>query len=178
MTMLTILLACNLDSGPLLPASPPSEPEPEPVSEPAPPSRSLELLEGSDAVAAADLDGDGFDELILVDEFDIYVNDDLVGTLRGSVQHVSRGDIDGDGDEEAIITAGAGRADRDAPAQIWAVHLDGAEKLWERTGERAQISDIHVVDGRIFFATFADSRTVESGWLTDGQLEVVATAKL
>ncbi|MFT5686661.1 MAG: hypothetical protein ACI8RZ_007617 [Myxococcota bacterium] len=175
--ILTLLLACNQDSGPLLPASPPTAPD-TPTQTPKSTARTLELLDRADAVAAADLDGDGFDELILIEDGEILLDDVVLGTLRGNIQHVSRGDIDGDGDEEALIAAGAGRADRDAPAQLWAVHGDRAELIWEQDGERAQVADLHVVDGRIFLAAFSDDRTVQGGWLTEGSIEVIGEANL
>lgn len=176
--ILSLLLACNPDAGPLLPASAPTAPETPPPEAPKVAARTLELLDGSDAVAAADLDGDGFDDLILIDDGEFLLDDIVLGTLRGSVQHVSRGDIDGDGDEEALVATGAGRTDREAPAQLWAVHGDGAALLWEQAGERAQVADLHVVDGRVFLAAFSDSRTVQGGWLVDGALAIEGEASL
>ncbi len=178
MMMLPLLLACGQDSGPLLPASPPAAPEAPPAAPPKAPERTLELLDRADAVAAADLDADGFDELLLIEKGEILLDGVALGTIPGSVQHVARGDIDGDGDEEALIAAGAGREARDAPAQLWAVHADRAELLWEQPGERAQIADLHIVDGRIFLAAFSDERTVQGGWLSEGSIEVVGEANL
>ena len=175
--LLPLLAACNFDDAPLLPANVPTPSEPPVAPEPVS-GRTLELLEPAEAVATADFDGDGIDELILVEDSELLVDGDSLGQIRGTVQHVARGDIDGDGDEEAIIATGSGRQDKEAPAQLWAVHGDGVEVLWEYSGERRQIADLHVIDGRIFFSTFSDSRTVQGGWLTEGRLEVLAEAQL
>ena len=121
----------------------------------------------ADAVAAGDLDGDGRDSIVRVTD-GVAHWDGQSATMGGRVQAVARGDVDGDGAEEILIATGMGRGARDAPARLYALDTDGAEVLWERAGERAQVTDLAVVDGRIWLAAFVDRWHVEAGWLVDG----------
>lgn len=140
-------------------------------------------LEPAEAVAAADLDGDGEDEVIRVREGVAYWLDQQA-EVGGTVQVVDRGDVDGDGRQEAIIATGVGRRDRAAPVRVWAVRADGATLLWEHQGERNQVSDLHVEPGaegqpdRVFVAYFSDGRNVTGGWLEGGELRAQTTASM
>ena len=116
------------------------------------------------AVVAADLNGDGVDSVLRFETAAAWQ-----GTLLGGeVQTVTRGDIDGDGDEEAIVATGQGRTLRDAPARVWALHADRADRLWESDGPRNQVTDLAVVDGRVWVAAFIDRMTVGAGFLDAG----------
>lgn len=155
--MLLLLLACHAPA-------------------PAPPVEPL-TLENAEGVAAADLDGDGHDDLILVQEGEAsWLGHTLA--LGGGLQAVARGDIDGDGREEALLATGMSRAFRDAPARVWALDEAGGAMLWERKGERNQVADLRVVDGRVWIAPFADGRVVEGGWLAEGTFSAVSSAAL
>lgn len=170
------LLSCNPEQGPLLPAEnrpPPAE------APPAGGARTLRLMEHAEGVAAADLDGDGSDELIYVRDGRIFLGTEEVAAPAAALQVVARGDIDGDGDEEAILAFGVGRSHRGAQAQVWAVHsAERAELLWAGGGERAQVADLRVIDGQIFLARFVDERTVEGGWLIGGAVQRVGATAL
>ncbi|MCB9744423.1 MAG: FG-GAP repeat protein [Alphaproteobacteria bacterium] len=144
---------------------------------PAPPAASPVTLADADGVAAADMDGDGADELVLVRGGVARWLDQEV-ELGGGLQAVARGDIDGDGREEVLLASGLSREAREAPARVWALRAQGAELLWERRTERNQITDLRVVDGRLWIATFSDGLTVEGGWLVGGALDPQATGKL
>lgn len=136
-----------------------------------------QALDDADSVAAADLNGDGVDEILLIQD----------GTLRwsgkthdlgGAVHAVARGDTDGDGDEEALIATGTSRERRDAPARLWRVRADAAELLWEQRGPRSQPTSVAVIGGRIWLNTFSDERKVSGGWVEGGGLTVVHEAAL
>lgn len=135
-------------------------------------------LEPADAVVAADLDGDGRDEVVRVRQGRASWWD-RSQELGGAVQAVARGDVDGDGKEEALIATGMGREALDAPARLWAVDAQGATLMWERRTERSQVTDLQVHadpqggPGRVFLVSFLDERTSQGGWLVDGALEVV-----
>jgi hypothetical protein len=116
------------------------------------------------AVAAADLDGDGVDTVLRFQTAASWQGTDL----GGEVQVVARGDIDGDGYEEAIVATGQGRTLRDAPARVWALRADRADRLWESSGPRNQVTDLAVVEGRVWVAAFTDRMTVGAGFLDAG----------
>lgn len=161
--------ACSPSSGPETVSV--RLPEAEPAVAPAEP----ELLGDATGVAAADLDGDGVDELAVFEGTTARWQGQNLG---GRFQQAARGDIDGDGDEEAIVATGEGRDVRGVPARVWALHADRAELLWERTGPRNQVTALAVVEGEVFVAAFVDSRRVEGGLLRDGALQVQATAHM
>ncbi len=163
MTLLSLLLlAC--------PAPAPPSPAPWVAGAPL-------ALEPADAVAAADLDGDGSDEIIRVRQGVAHWRDRRAD-LGGTVQVVSRADLDGDGRQEALIATGMGRASPEAPARLWAIEEDGARLLWEAQGPRNQVTELHLrprTEGsgsRIFLVHFVDGKTVQGGWLEEGALDV------
>lgn len=135
-------------------------------------------LEPAEAVMAADLDGDGLDEILRVRSGTAHWRD-RSAELGGVAQVWARADLDGDGREEALVAVGAGRAMPEAAARLWSIGLDEARLLWEHRGPRNQVTQIHVrprTDGpgqRVFLAHFRDGKVVEGGWLEDGQLRVV-----
>jgi len=137
-------------------------------------------LEAAEAVVAADLDGDGIDSLILVRD-GVARWGGRQADLGGAVQVTARGDIDGDGLEEALVATGMARAHRQAPARLWSLDEQDAKLLWERKGERNQVTDLRVLGGRIWLVRFDDDRQSTGGWLLDGdprQLEVAAKGAL
>ena len=181
MYLLTLLAACNRDGGPLLPTSAPGEgPEPVtlPATEPVETGRSLKFAEHGDRVAAADLDGDGVDEMLFVRDGLIFSGTEQVAAVGGLLQSAARGDIDGDGNEEAVLGFGEGRGFRDALAEVWAIHDDRVERLWSRDGERNQITDLHVVDGKVFVVAFASAKGAEGGWLEGGEFTPIHSVQM
>ena len=136
----------------------------------------VSLDPASEGVAAADLDGDGHDELF-------YVHEGVLRwpggeqALEGGFQRAAAGDRDGDGREELVIATGMSRQWR-GPAHIGVVSEDGFEALATFSGERTQVPELRVVDGRIWVATYLDGRTVQAGWLVDGSLDVQASGLL
>lgn len=136
-----------------------------------------QTLPPSEAVAAADLDGDGVDEVLRYSQGRLEWEGGSA-ELGGVFQRAARGDVDGDGKEEVLIATGMGRADRASPARIWVVGDDGANLLLERAGPRAQVPELRVVDGQIWAALFSADNVVEAGWVKDEDLDVQHSAKL
>lgn len=134
-------------------------------------------LEPADAVATADLDGDGSDEIIRVRQ-GVAMWRDTKADLGGTVQAVARADLNGDGRQEALIATGMGRASPEAPARLWAIEEAEARLLWESQGPRNQVTELHLrpepegKGSRLFLVHFVDGKTVEGGWLVDGALQV------
>jgi hypothetical protein len=123
-----------------------------------------EALSSADAVAAADLDGDGEDSLVLVRE-GVARWDGREQVLEGELQASARGDLDGDGREELVLGTGMGRAHREAPARVWLIDEQGARVLWERRGARNQITELRISPQGLWLAVFAQDKLVEGGWL-------------
>jgi hypothetical protein len=123
-----------------------------------------EELGPADAVGAADLDGDGADSLVLVHD-GIARWDGNEQELGAIVQAVARGDVDGDGLEELILACGMGRGQPRAPARLWLLDAGGARLVWEREGQRNQITELQVLAEGPWMAAFADGKRVEGGWL-------------
>ena len=96
-----------------------AETPPTPAPAPPPPAQGsvaptpIELGD-ADGVVAADLDGDGQDEVIRILGSEALWLDQRAD-LGGRFQRGARGDIDGDGKEEALVATGMGRGDRDSP---------------------------------------------------------------
>lgn len=131
------------------------------------PSTPLGSCEG---VAAADFDSDGVDTVVCLSGGQA-AWDGGSAAVDGALHAVARGDVDGDGHEEVVLATGTGRDHRDAPARVFAVDDGGARVLWERSGPRAQVTDLVVRDGRIWLATFKDRWVVEGGWLDAGAFQ-------
>jgi hypothetical protein len=151
------------------PADPPSAPNDKRPDAPTPSSSSTVRHPGvpvatgpAVAVGVADLDGDGSAEVVAVSASAV------TGVIQGTAT-LGR---------SLVIASGMGRGARDAPAQVQLRGHEGSEVIWERSGERTQISDLRVVDGRIWMATFADKWNVEGGWLEDGVFTPVHSARM
>ncbi len=140
-------------------------------------------LEPAEAVAAADLDGDGVDEVVRVREgHALWGEHDL--ELGGTVQAVGRARLAPGKAQVALIASGAGRGSPQAPARLWALGADGGELLWEQDGVRNQVTELRVQPGesgrpdRIFIVGFQDQRRTVGGWVVDGSLDPVHDAEL
>ncbi len=140
-----------------------------------PPARPRELTR-ADAVAAADLDGDGADEPVLVlDGVATWPGGEA--DLGGGLSASARYDPDGDGREALLLGTGMTRDMREAPARVWRLDEDGASLLWEGRGPRNQVTDLRVLDGKIWLATYADRASVAGGWLEGGEHRVLLREK-
>jgi hypothetical protein len=140
-------------------------PSPVPARPSSTPAAALEVAE---SVGAADLDGDGNDELVLV-HGGVARWQGRETLLGGHLQVVARCDLDGDGHETLLLGTGYGRAQSQAPARIWALDQGGARLAWERRGVRNQITELRCGPGGLWMAVFSDERQVEGGWLRPGK---------
>lgn len=143
----------------------------------APPGAPQELPAAAN-VAAADLNGDGFDELIRIDDGVATLPDGTTHALGGVFQLAASGDTDGDGLDEALIVTGAGRTDRTAPLTLWRIEGSGAEQVFQDQGQRNQAGTLQVIDGRIWLARFTDDRTVSAGFIEGGAHQIRSTGAL
>ena len=125
------------------------------------------LAHDADSVAAADVDGDGIDELFFVDGTTLSWDGGSLD-LGGGFQNAARGDVDGDGDEDLVVASGMSRAATKASSRIWRLDADGHELLYERSGERNQVPEVRVVDGRIWIGLYSAGKEIEAGWLDGG----------
>ncbi|MEE2751432.1 MAG: hypothetical protein VX519_08370 [Myxococcota bacterium] len=136
-----------------------------------------QLFGPAEAVAAADLNGDGFDEEILVRSGVVHWSGGEEA-IDCTVQVTSRRTVGTGGREEALLGCGAGRETRYAPARILAVGEKGISTLWSRDGERNQFSDLRVLNNEIWVAVFSSKFQVEAGWIREGAFEVVSEGRL
>ena len=140
------------------------------------PSADIELT-SAQMVGAVDFDGDGVDEILLVDNgvATWWRGDELLGevNIEGGGQRVVRGDM-GSG-EVLLVASGATRDFRAANTKIWMITEGGAELVFHRDSDRNQVSDLRIIDGKIWAAMFERSKRVQGGWVVDGEfLEVNA----
>lgn len=136
-----------------------------------------EPLGPAEAVVAADLDGDGTDEVIRYAEGQIF---GPWGTapLPGSWQGAAAGVVGAGPGETLVLVTGAGRTDREAPLRVFTSTGAAPALAWERDGERDQSGDVRVLEGRIWLTAFADAWEVSGGWLEEGAFTEVARARL
>ena len=143
------------------------------------PSLDIELTPAQ-MVGAVDFDGDGVDEILLVDNgvASWWRGEERLGevNLEGGAQRVVRGDL-GDG-EVLLVASGATRDFRGAETKIWMITDDSAELLFQRDSDRDQVADLRIVDGRIWTAIFERSKRVQGGWIANGEFQEVTVGGL
>jgi hypothetical protein len=143
------------------------------------PSLDVELT-SAQMVGAVDFDGDGVDEILLVDGgvASWWRGEELLGevSLGGGAQRIVRGDL-GDG-EVLLVASGATRDFRAAETKIWMITADSSELIFQRDSDRNQVADLRIVDGRIWTAIFERSKRVQGGWIEDGQFQEVTAGGL
>ncbi len=140
-------------------------------------TRSFRELAPADTVGAADFNGDGVDEAVLIQAGIARYGDHTV-ELGGEVQVVRRGDPRGDGREILLLGTGMGRRVRGAPTRVWSLAEEGPELLFERRATRNQVADLDFVGDRIWAALFGEGKAVEAGWLEEGTLQSVEARAL
>ena len=134
------------------------------VSTPAPPQ-----LPNSDAeiLLAADLNGDGADEVIAIEGERVLWNQEEY-SLSGSVQTYRVGPS-GQGNKEIVLLAtGRSRSSPRAKPSIIRINESSATPLYigERISER--ISDLRIAPSGTFVTRIQKGKTAEGAWLKDG----------
>ncbi len=122
----------------------------------------------ADHVFSADVDGDGTDELgTLVGE----------SATIGSVRHTLTGAwqraiaVPASGHEVVWLVTGQGRHFNEAPIVVTEMANDGTRTVWERDGLRDQITDLRVVNEKVWASLYTDRRKVSGGWLSNDGFE-------
>ncbi len=150
---------------------------PDPNSQPPQSAVPIVELGPADAVAAADMNGDGVDEIVRIHAGQATWPGGSA-PLDCTVQAVARGVLADQEEEQAFLGCGMDRDHMEAPAQVWRVGSKGAQLLFSRPGERSQVSDLRVVDGRLWAAIFSSRFEVEGGWVENGEFTPVTTGRL
>lgn len=124
----------------------------------------------ADKVACTDLDNDGVDEQIYIHNGSIFWGENQ-DPLQGAFQAFHRGK------ERFLFATGFGKGAREAVSQLYALDSSGIQKLWERDGERNQITSLTERDGEIFLSIFTEGTMVSGGWLKE-ELESLGEFKM
>ena len=127
-------------------------------------------LREADQVAAADLDGDGQDELIFFHNGAIYWNENRE-PLEGGLQAFVRSDVDDNGKEELLFATGFSKEFRQAPKSVLQLTDQGITTIWTEEASQSRISDIAVSNGEIFLSVFSEKTNIQGGWLRNGQFK-------
>jgi len=137
-------------------------------------------LSPAQLVGAVDFDGDGVDEILLVNEglATWWRGDEKLGEVNigGGAQKVVRGDL-GNG-EVLLLASGATRDFRAANTKIWLITEGGGELIFQRDSDRNQVADLRVIEGRVWAAIFERSKRVQGGWIDDGEFTEVTAGGL
>ena len=141
--------------------------------------------EDADAVAVADVDGDGSQERYRV-EGGVLHGPHGAHTLDGTWQKaVARERPEASSDdtlapipEELIFATGTGRTHPDAPVRVYQTAGEAPSLLWERDGSRDQLTDLRVVGPRVWAAVFEGKWQVAGGWLDAEGFDEVSRARM
>ena len=125
-----------------------------------------ERLRPSQHVLCVDTDKNGVDEGLFV--YNGQLHTELSShPINGGVQEWVR-------DESNIwIATGFSKESRDAPMSIYRYSKSGLEMQWTETALRNQITDLSLIDGRLFVAKFSSGTNIHGGWLDDNFLPIV-----
>ena len=71
-------------------------------------------------------------------------------------------------DQSSIwVATGFSKETRDAPMSIYRYSNAGLEQHWTQSATRNQITDLSLIDGRLFIAKFSTGTSIHGGWLED-----------
>lgn len=117
-----------------------------------------ERLRPSDHVLCVDTDNDGVDE-------GLFFHDGQLHTELSSIE-ISGGVQDWVRDESSIwIATGFSKKYRDAPMSVYRYSKSGLETHWTENAQRNQITDLSLVDGKLYMAKFSTGTNIHGGWL-------------
>ena len=119
-----------------------------------------ERLRPSDHVLCVDTDNDGVDEALFLKDGQLHTELDST-PITGGVQAWVR-------DESSIwIATGFSKKYREAPMHVYRYSKAGLETHWTENAQRNQITDLSLVDGRLFMAKFSAGTSIHGGWLDE-----------
>ena len=150
MTLLSLLIACQGNS------AQPQQAEKAPFAFTA---KRIELQE-ADKIACVDLDKDGNDEHIFLRKGRVYTPSST-HDLNAGAQTFWRDE------QRLLIGSGFSKDFRDAPMSIHELTSSGFKELWSTNGTRNQITDLSVVNERIYLSTFTKGTTIAGGWIDE-----------
>ena len=125
-----------------------------------------ERLRPSQHVLCVDTDKNGIDEGLFIHNGQLHTELES-HMMNGGVQDWVR-------DESSIwIATGFSKESRDAPMSIYRYSKSGLEQHWTETATRNQITDLSLVDDKLFIAKFASGTNIHGGWLEDNFQPIV-----
>ncbi len=124
---------------------------------------------------AADIDGDGDDEIFLYNKgkLQIGATDARVFELEAEPKLAVHKKTAGG--EELIVAFGSSRTYSSAPLQIWRFDDEGEQMLWSL--EKGQLGDLQYTDEGLF-VVFSTSDGLKSGWLKENSIDIVLEERL
>jgi len=125
-----------------------------------------ERLRPSEYVLCVDTNGDGVDESLFINDGKLHTELDSV-PMVGGVQTWFRED------SQLWIATGFSKNHRDAPMTVYRYSKDGLDVHWTESAQRNQITDISVIDNKVYLAKFANGTNIQGGWLTEKFAPVV-----
>ena len=129
-----------------------------------------ERLRPSQHVLCVDTDKDGIDEGLFIHDGQLHTELDST-PISGGVQDWVR-------DESSIwIATGFSKEYRDAPMSVYRYSKSGLETHWTKDTQRNQITDLSLLDGRLFMAKFSSGTSIHGGWL-DETFEPIVEANM
>ena len=124
-----------------------------------------------------DLNGDGDDEEIFADKDGLRFGGNME-PIEGEIKIGVRGDYTQDGKEDAILGLGSSKKYRDAPMRLLLVTESIVQTLWEQKSTQNMITDLHYVNGDIFFVHSADDGALHSAWIRKGEYSEIDSHRL
>ena len=115
-------------------------------------------LRSADKVLCVDSDGDGTDEILFVDGNTLYTPNTNY-TLEGDLQTWFRED------NKLWLGTGFSKDFRTAPMTIHTYENEVLNTFWTKSTTRNQITDLSVVQNRLYASMFSNGTQIHGGWL-------------
>lgn len=119
-----------------------------------------ERLRPSEYVLCVDTNNDGIDESLFVNDGKLHTELTSV-PIEGGVQTWFREA------NQLWIATGFSKDHRDAPMTVYRYSKAGLDIHWTETAQRNQITDLSVVNDKLYMAKFSSGTNIHGGWLTE-----------
>ncbi len=123
-------------------------------------SFSHEQLRTASSVFCVDTNQDGNDEILLVDNGTLYIDNQATELNAGVQRHFRT-------ENSLWFATGFAKGFRDAPMTVYRYDNKGLATVWTDSGHRNQITDLSIVDNKLYLAKFSEKTTIQGGWLED-----------